>query len=70
MGGNVAYDSYRNAEKGSFQFPKLGVYRGIMWGYIGIMEKKMEAAIRDSGFRVVPKITVVSQLGAPKYYAP
>ena len=36
--------------------PFKGIYRdyigAIYWGYIGIMEKKMEATIQGLGFRV------------------
>ena len=30
----------------------MGLY-GIYWGYIGIMEKKMEATTMGLGFRVI-----------------
>ena len=29
----------------------LGGFRGLYWGYIGIMEKKMETTIQNLGFR-------------------
>ena len=37
-----------NTKKGMFR-----VYIGFYWGYIGIMEKKMEATIMGLGFRVL-----------------